>query len=190
MPSNDAGLGLLSFLLLLAVVVSGLAALWDLRTGKIPNWLTVGAATAGTMGQAWAGWLGGHSLAALAIQVALSLGGALVCGLVPLLLFRMRALGGGDVKLFAAIGTLCLPSRGLGAETYAFVIALLMVPFVLIYQGKLKSTLRRSWSLLARPFRKPKPQEAFDPGERMWFRLGPAIFLGTLTMVINQFWGP
>jgi prepilin peptidase CpaA len=182
----------MSFLLLLAVVVSGVAAIWDFRTGKIPNWLTMGAAATGMIGQGCAGWLTAHNLAAVTTQVGFALGGALVCGTVPLLLFRMRALGGGDVKLFAAIGILCLPARGLGAETYAFVIALLMVPFVLIHQGTLVTTLRRSWTLLVRPFHRPKQSEqhAFNPSEHTWFRLGPAIFLGTLTMYINHFSRP
>jgi len=81
---------------LLAVVAA--AAVVDLLTGKVPNWLTYPAAALGL--GAWAfmrGWPGvGSSAAGLAV------------GFVPLfILYRTGAgLGGGDVKLMGAVGAL------------------------------------------------------------------------------------
>ena len=88
---------------LLALVV--LAAVWDVRTGRIPNWLTAGGA-----------------LAALVLRAAAG-SGALVDGLQGLglgllvffPLFALRAMGGGDVKLVAMAGAFLGPERALAA---------------------------------------------------------------------------
>jgi len=180
----------LHFFLIAAVVVSGVAALYDCRTGHIPNWLTVGAGLAALVGQllfaAFAESGGGPAaLRALGLAVA----GAVLCGVGPAILFRLGAMGGGDVKLFAAIGALCLPTRGLAAETYAFLIALLMAPIWLAYRGMLLQTLKRSFALLANPLRPRNRRQAAEPTLFTWFRLGPAIFLGTAAMSITHFRG-
>lgn len=69
------------------------AAVFDVRTRRIPNWLTFGLAAAGLIAAAIAGWhLFGNSLLAF---VAIFAAGAVV--------FSMHWLGGGDVKLLAAV---------------------------------------------------------------------------------------
>jgi prepilin peptidase CpaA len=73
----------------------GIAAVWDLRTRRIPNWLTIPAALAGLAVNAWTGGRDGLQSAALGLGLAL---------LIGLPLFALHALGGGDVKLMAAIG--------------------------------------------------------------------------------------
>ena len=39
-----------------AVAVSAVAAAWDWKTGRIPNWLTYGAILAGVVGHSVYGW--------------------------------------------------------------------------------------------------------------------------------------
>lgn len=80
-----------------AVALVGAAVVyWDVRYGRIPNWLTVGGVALGVAIRAFAGWGGlGSGLAAGAIAFAVS---------VPF--FVAGGLGGGDVKLLAAMGTL------------------------------------------------------------------------------------
>lgn len=75
------------------LIVSAFAT--DMRTRKIPNYITVTAVITGVFGHCAAtGWNG----------LLFSMLGA-GCGfLMMLVLFLLRAVGAGDVKLFAAIG--------------------------------------------------------------------------------------
>jgi prepilin peptidase CpaA len=72
-----------------------LAALIDARHRRIPNWLSFGLLLAG-LGRAL---IFGHFS-----TFGLSLFGMLVGASFPLALFAISAMGGGDVKLLAAIG--------------------------------------------------------------------------------------
>jgi prepilin peptidase CpaA len=163
----------------LAVVTAAGSALCDLRTGHIPNRLTLGAlaaapvlwfaATAATAGPA-------AGLAALGASVA----GAALCGLGPLVLFLRRGIGGGDVKLLAAIGALLGPRAGMDAEFFAFVIAALYVPGKLAWDGRLlvvvAALARRAFGVIARRARAAAPV----PELAIRLRFGPAILVGTV----------
>lgn len=165
-----------------AVAVTGLAALWDIRTGRIPNPLTLGALAGGLVGHAVAGGMvsGASGLAQGFLD---ALVGALVCAAVPTIVFFLRGIGGGDVKLFAALGALCLVRHGLEAETFSFVAALLIAPAYLAYHGKLLGTVGNTLALVVNPLR-PREKRHVVPNEMMtWFRLGPAIFAGTCVML-------
>jgi prepilin peptidase CpaA len=178
------------YFLIAAAAVAAVAAWTDARTGHIPNWLTFGAlvaavpahlivrrATGGTWDDAI--WDGIHSL-----------GGALLCGLVPALMYWKGAIGGGDVKLFAALGALCQPMAGLEVETYAFVAAALIAPAKLAYQGALFKTLGRSLALVTNPFRKPEKRLPLPDEMKTWFRLGPAVFLGAAVTLFAHWNAP
>jgi prepilin peptidase CpaA len=73
----------------------------DLRWSRIPNWLTFSAMGVGMVAHAWMGGFSG-ALASLS-------GCALGMGLF-LLPYACRAIGAGDVKLVAAIGSILGPS--------------------------------------------------------------------------------
>jgi prepilin peptidase CpaA len=72
------------------------AAAVDIRTRRIPNWLTAALAVAGVV-QALL-------MPSATVTVGTSLAGLGVGLLVPFCFFAIRALGPGDVKLLAAIG--------------------------------------------------------------------------------------
>jgi len=90
----------------LAVAVVLVAAWSDHRHGRIPNALTLPALAAGLV-------LGSPA-------------GALVSAGLPLLLFGRGKVGGGDVKLFAALGALLGVRLGLTVEALALLGALAM----------------------------------------------------------------
>jgi prepilin peptidase CpaA len=95
-------------------------------------------------------------------------------------------MGGGDVKLFAAIGALCGVTDGLRAESYSLVAALVVAPAYLAYRGTLLRTLGQSLALVVNAFR-PAHARRRVPAELMtWFRLGPAIFAGTAAMALGN----
>jgi prepilin peptidase CpaA len=87
----------------LTILMVGIAALIDLKSRKIPNWLTLTMAAAGILGgfllYAWHGeWSGGWN------WLLFSSKGWLVGIGIFLLPFIFGGMGGGDVKLMGAIG--------------------------------------------------------------------------------------
>jgi prepilin peptidase CpaA len=160
-----------------AAVITAIAAVYDLRTGHIPNWLTLGALGSALVAHAAYGLASGGG-AGLFEALLSACFGALMCALVPGIMFALGGMGGGDVKLFAAIGAACHVARGLEVEMYSFVIALLLAPAYLAWKGTLLQTLRNVLALASNPLR-TKDSRRPVPAELMqWFRLAPAIFLG------------
>lgn len=171
--------------LLLAVVLTGAAAIWDLRTGLIPNRLVASGAIATVL----------LALAIATPRGLVGVGGALISMLIglvlvsviPVLLYRWDGIGGGDVKLLAVVGAALGPYAGVEAEMYAFMSVVLYAPARLLWEGKLIRTLRSSGLLLVRPLvprhRRPEPAKA---EELTSFRFGPSIFAGTLAVFIIQ----
>jgi prepilin peptidase CpaA len=177
---------LLTFLLA-AVAASAIAAIVDYRTGQIPNWLTLGGIVAGVVGHLAQGWVSEGARAGL-VEAGFAVGGLVFCSLAPAVLYVKGGMGGGDLKLYAAIGALCQPMLGIEAQMYSLVIAAIVAPARLAYEGKLFRVLGRSLTLLVNPLR-PAVRRHEVPVEALtWFRLGPAIFGGTLvTLVIHGF---
>src|SRR5687767_10166147 len=101
-----------------AVGLAAAAAITDWRTGRIPNWLTLPPLVAAPVAYVAAAGLDG---------LLPSLLGMLVCGAPPYILFRRGAMGGGDVKLLAAVGAVAGISVGLEGQLLGLVIASLYV---------------------------------------------------------------
>jgi prepilin peptidase CpaA len=170
------------YFFLAAILVTGLAAWFDWRTGEIPNWLNFGALGAGLAGHAIAGGLrGGWSGAGKGLL--LSLAGMGVCVFVPYLLWRSRAIFGGDVKLLAALGAILRPMVGIEAELYSFIVAALWAPAKLAYEGKLLKTLGNTVLLTKNAF-VPKHKRREIPREMMEkMRFAPSVFVATIVTV-------
>ena len=109
-PSTQLAPWVLGFALLL----SGIAAFTDFRTGHIPNWLTIPPMVIGPLMN---GLVDG-SVAALA-----SLAAMVICGAVPLLMFWKQGMHGGDTKLFIGIAALCGSALGLESQLISFIVA-------------------------------------------------------------------
>jgi prepilin peptidase CpaA len=165
------------YFLVAAVVVTAIAAVYDLRTGHIPNWLTLGALAAALVAHAARGLVAGGLPGLLDAAIA-ALFAAIACSLVPALMFWLGGMGGGDVKLFAAIGAACLVARGLEVEMYSFIAALLFAPAYLAWKGTLLRTLGNVVTLGLNPLRAKESRRAVPAELMQWVRLGPAIFVG------------
>ena len=156
----------------IGISIAVVAAIVDMRTGKIPNMLTVIGMTAGLVGGAIFGGLQGAMMAIV---------GGLAAAIVPLLLFRAGAMGGGDVKLLAALGALLGLEMGLELETMAFLTGSAQGVFVWIRQGRMKAGLCAVASL-ALPFAgaRLRRRQEIGSASRTSIRFGPAILVGTI----------
>lgn len=114
--------------LLIALVV--LAAYWDLTTYRIPNRLTYGILAMTMCLQVWSFCFPEHGQ--LGIGLAESLLGGLICGSATLILWRMRVLGGGDVKLACGLGVLMGTMEAVSAILLAHVVAAM---FIIVWIG-------------------------------------------------------
>ncbi|WP_059051826.1 A24 family peptidase [Paenibacillus senegalimassiliensis] len=110
------------------------AFITDLRTMKIPNWLTIPGIAGGIMFHTLLnGWAGGW----FAVKGA-GIGFALM-----LLLYLLRAVGGGDVKLFGAIGAWMGITLTLSMMMYSIVIAGCIGLIILLWRQETWMRLRR-----------------------------------------------
>ncbi|MGE5580282.1 MAG: prepilin peptidase [Bacillota bacterium] len=84
-----------SVLVAITVTWAALAAIWDLRTQRIPNWMTFPAALLGVAINVALGGVLGFGQSALGILLGLAL------LIIP---FAMGGMGAGDVKMLATVG--------------------------------------------------------------------------------------
>lgn len=167
------------YFLVAAAIIAAIAAASDLRSGEIPNWLTLGGLLIAPLAHI-ANGLAHHMTGRMALfEGGSSLLGVIACVIVPAILYRQDAIGGGDVKLLACIGALLQPRLGLEAEMYSFFAAGLIAPAFLAYEGKLFRTIKNTALLAVNPLLPKKKRRQVEPALLTWFRFGPAIFLGT-----------
>lgn len=153
------------------------ASVTDSRNGVIPNQVTVPVLLGAPLAHAVAGGPGG----ALG-----SLLGLIICGLVPLLFFRLGAMGGGDVKLFAALGAIAGPSMGLAIELLSLSLAFFGGLSVMAWQGKLLRTLGNAARLALNPFLPRSRRREVAAEQLTTLRLGIAILGGTLLAIADH----
>jgi prepilin peptidase CpaA len=116
-----------------------LAAVIDARQRRIPNWLTFGLMAAG-LGRA--ALLGpqdfGHAML-----------GIVVGGAIPLVMYMISAMGGGDVKLLAAIGAWVGPGPAILIIMVQAVLGLVIVITQALSQRRTGVLLRNSALIVA-----------------------------------------
>lgn len=158
------------------IAVALIATVTDLRSGLIPNALTLPVVLLAPPLHL--------ALGGLASGMASSLG-LLVCGSIPWLFFRLGAMGGGDVKLFAALGALGGGQLGLEIELLSLCIAFGYGVLRLALRGELKAFLRSTVGVmlhLVRPRGQRKP--VADHGLTT-LRMGGAILAAVCLCVAN-----
>jgi prepilin peptidase CpaA len=174
--------------LVAALVVAAVAAFYDLRTRRIPLWLTWPALAAAPMLHALAAYReharGAFGLPGPALEGLLSLIGALACGIVPFAMERVGLMGGGDSKLLASVGALLTVRTGVEVQLVALLLAGYFGLARLAFQGRLLATLGRSLASIANPFL-PNHRRAAPPSalfESLPF--APFVLLGVLVSVL------
>jgi prepilin peptidase CpaA len=171
-------------------LVCVVAAVADLWTGKIPNRLTYPVLAGAPVAHFAVGLYRGLPLADAAWQGLLSVLGIAACGVVPWFMWRKNAIGGGDLKLFAALGGLLLPDFGFETELYVLVVAALVAPLKLAYQGTLLRAVANFFAQLVNPLRPVAKRAPLDPAMASWFRLGPCFAVGSALQMLMHWRAP
>lgn len=165
-----------------AVLVALLGGACDLRSARIPNWLTYSGLLSALLFRStvlgWSGLKNG----------AIGMG---VAGLFLFILFAIGAMGGGDVKLMAAVGAWT------GAQQVVLLIlsallagGLLAIVYVIFSQG-VRRTLRNIFDLICFCLTSgliPHPLlNVCEPGT-LRVPFGVAIAIGSLFCAGNAIW--
>jgi prepilin peptidase CpaA len=158
-----------------AVAGSGLvSAVVDMRTRRVPNPLTMGIAATG-LGLAATRW------SDLTV-VAAALGWGVGLGLM-LLPYVFGAMGGGDLKLFAALGTFLGPRPTLQAFLYTLVAGGALAVVVALQRRRLQETMHNAAALVASGGANAAAIE--HPTSNNRFAYAPAIAVGTLVAALG-----
>jgi len=146
----------------------------DLQVRRVPNPLTFGIASVGMTLAAFhatpVGLLG--ALAGLGVGLALMLPGHVI-----------GAMGAGDVKLFAALGTFLGPARIGMAFLYMALIGAAIAIAIAYCRGRLRTTLEATASIVTTGG--AAAAEIEKPSRHNRFAYAPAIALGALAAALG-----
>jgi prepilin peptidase CpaA len=172
---------------ILLEILTIVAAIWDIRTRRIPNWLTLSGVMAGVALNSFLYGIGGLWLALEGLGVAFG---------IYFILYLLRAMGAGDVKLMAAVGAVAGWQNWLGilvlTSVFGAVAGLLLVAF----KGRLGRTMGNVGLIvtsLARGRAPYKESPELDVNTDRGMRLphGALIALGTLAFLAAALrWAP
>jgi prepilin peptidase CpaA len=150
------------------------AAVIDLRTRTVPNALTISLALAGLA-------LAASGLGAVRLPMAAA--GSLVGFLFMMPGYMFGATGAGDVKLFAAMGTLLGPWAIAVAFLYTAIAGGFIALFVAAARSSFTSTVRRATMLVASGG--SNASEIEQPAQNNRFAYAPAIAIGVIVAVLR-----
>ena len=170
------------FLLFDATAVAIAAAVMDVQQHRIPNWITYPAMVGGVLLRSYYfGWRGALT----------AVGGCLLAGTLVFVFYALRALGAGDLKLLAALGSLVGPQHViyivLGTGVAGGVLALIYAT----YRRRLRATLANVGTIVkfhAVSGLHAHPELNLDNPDALRMPYGLAIAAGTLYAFINA-WG-
>jgi prepilin peptidase CpaA len=121
------------------LLIAAVACITDLRSRRIPNWLTFGGA---------AGAVGFFLVAQGSSGLLRALGGWAIGLAMFLPLFILRGIGGGDVKLVAALGAWVGPMSALWLALYAAIAGGPLALGVALFRGYARQALENLWGLI------------------------------------------
>jgi prepilin peptidase CpaA len=171
-----------SILLFIALALAFIAAVWDIKQRRIPNWLTYSGIGLGVVLRGLLfGWKGLGSAAQ----------GCLFAGGIMFVFFAVRAMGAGDVKLMAAIGSLVGPRQSVVVLLATAICGGVMAIVYALYRGRMWATLRNVGSVLrfhAWAGLQAHPELNLDNPETLRMPYGLAIAAGTLYALLAFWW--
>jgi prepilin peptidase CpaA len=160
--------------------LTGIAAITDLYSRRIPNALVVAGFAAGIALNSWLmGWSGlWHSLAGFGLAL-----------LLYVLLFLIRAMGGGDVKLMAAAGSILGPREWFTLFIFASLAGGMMAIGMMMARNAFGSSFRNLAHIAKElaHFRAPyktQPQLDIANARALTMPHGVAIAIGAVLLLI------
>ena len=165
-----------------ALLLLVLCAYWDIRYRRIPNWATLpGTALGLGLNGLFLGWQG-LKVSGLGLLVGF---GAL------LVLFVLGWMGGGDVKLMAAVGALKGYPFVVSALFYSLIVAVVIGVALLIWNRKTLRTFKQLFFVIGSRVTKLIPRQTIDREQTQKLPFGLAIVLGTIwAMIVGYAWSP
>jgi prepilin peptidase CpaA len=165
-------------IILMALILT--AGVFDVLYRRIPNWLTVGGVLTGIALNSflYPGWPG----------LRFSVSGLAVAFVAYFILYSLRAMGGGDVKLMAAIGALVGVRDWFGIFVITAIVGGVAGLALAIARGRLRKTMWNVGFILAE-IRRGRPayldREELDVRSPKSFGLphGTIIALGTIVFL-------
>ena len=150
----------------------------DLRTRRIPNVITLSAMVGGiALNGLYFGFTG----------LGFSVAGLLIAFLLLLTPFALGGVGGGDVKMMAAVGALLGPRLGLAGLAIGVILGGVMAVVHLAGRGRLREKLHATWSMffVAAVTRSVSPLKvsANEPGA-VALPYSVPLALGTISVLI------
>jgi prepilin peptidase CpaA len=166
---------------ILATIPAVVAGWTDLRSRRIPNWLTVPALFLGIGINALAlGWSGAKD-ALLGAGLGLGL-------LLPFVL--LKSLGGGDWKLVGALGAFLGPRRLIAVLVITVLAAGGMAVILVVWKKRIGQTLRNLAQMLASMFtlHLPGPELSLDNPDALKVPFGVAVAVAAVLYTVRQAW--
>lgn len=166
--------------IVLLLAVSLTAAVYDFRFRRIPNWLNLAGVLAGITVNTWISGLSGLKSSAAGLGLAFA---------VYIVLYLLRAMGAGDVKLMAALGAIAGPDAWIRIFLLACILGGVIAIILLLTKGRVATTLwnvgfiLKELSQFRAPYMKREELDVHNP-KAVTLPHGVSIALGVLVFVV------
>jgi prepilin peptidase CpaA len=163
------------------------AAIWDIRTRRIPNWLTLSGVVLGLALNTFLFELNGLWFSLKGLGVAFG---------VYFLLYLLHAMGAGDVKLMAAVGAAAGVGNWFGILVLTSVAGAIAGLLLVAFKGRLRRTLGNLGIIISSLGRgrapyKETPELDVSSDKAMRLPHGALIAIGTLGFLAAALrWAP
>jgi len=164
-----------------------IAAFWDIRTRRIPNWLTLSGVVLGVALNTFLFELNGLWFSLKGLGAAFG---------VYFVLYLLRAMGAGDVKLMAAVGAAAGAGNWFGILVLTSVAGAVAGLLLVAFKGRLRKTLGNLRIIITSLGRgrapyKETPELDVSSDKAMRLPHGALIALGTLGFLAAAMrWAP
>lgn len=147
------------------------AAIWDIWTGKIPNWYILTGLLAGYLFHIY--WEGLHGIVICTMYLILPI-------ILFVVLFLIHALGAGDIKLFSVVAVITNMQVLFNTIIGSFILGAVYALIKMLYQKSLWSSLWHFRDYLQQVFweRRIEPYQRAAAGDEQTMHFAAAIFGG------------
>jgi prepilin peptidase CpaA len=168
---------------ILSAIFALAAGITDLRSRRIPNWLTYPAIPCAVLLHTIASGWHGAKLSLLGTALGLGL-------LLPFVL--IRSLGGGDWKLVGGLGAFFGPQKLMQVLIFTLLINGLMALVLIIWKRRVGQTVRNLGHMTAAffSFHLPGQDLTIDNPEAVRVPFGVAAAIAVLLYTASQQWAP